>query len=235
MQTLATLEDVCEELNLERWECLRAISRGVLSAETVGEGVYRVTGKAIEEATRSRDLNGPQVFSNWVDDRSTRHRGQIFLKSIRSMLEARIPDRDPEKDLVSVYTAEMRDVGGRKPARLLIPDESGSHKLPYISLSECYTAWWLIERTKRLEKDQPHGQLSIGDRLTSPLERLYESPRAYAEFTDKAWQQFQKGRISVGRIYPNPNSPHRPIRRVFTLPHSKITGLDRDRLLRLAF
>lgn len=77
-------------------------------------------------------------------------------------------------------------------------------------------------------------QVKAFTKIGGPLERFYASREVYERLAGSAWDTFMSRGIVVDKFYPTAR-PGMSQRRVFSLPHSRITGLDRDRLLRITF
>ncbi len=69
MQTLNMVADAGSDLNLDKWQINRAITRGVLQADVVGGGEYRITGEALEAAVdasaHTQHLNEGFLLVDW--------------------------------------------------------------------------------------------------------------------------------------------------------------------------
>ena len=230
MQTLLNTADAARELNLDKWQINRAITRGILQAETVGGGEYRITDEAIQAAMRSSDLDGSPRFRDWLDDRAEMFRGSTFSGGVRQILRDKLPAAMPANDQVIAYTGAIRTLGARQPPALLVGED---RKLPYDTLAECYCVAQLRQKA-RIVIGQ-FGQHRIDLSMRGPLDRLYSSREEYSSITNEAWSRFIHGDIGVRKSWPDPKRPGKPIRRHFSLPHSSITGLVQSHMIRLAF
>ena len=188
MQTLLNTADAARELNLDKWQINRAIVRGILQAETVGGGEYRITDEAIQAAMRSSDLDGPPRFRDWLDDRAEMFRGSKFSGGVRQILQ----DKLPANDQVIAYTGAIRTLGARQPPALLVGED---RKLPYDTLAECYCVAQLRQKA-RIVIGQ-FGQHRIDLSMRGPLDRLYSSREEYTSITNAAWSRFINGTIGV--------------------------------------
>ena len=166
--------DAALELNLDEWQIQRAIARGILQAETVSAGEYRITDEAIQAAMLSGDLDGPPRYRDWLDDRAEAFHGSKFSSGVREILREKRPAAIPARDQPMPYTGAIRALGTKQPEPLLVAVE-GNRELPYDSLAECYcvaqlrrNARWAIERLTP-------GKIDLKLRIRGPLSWLYRS------------------------------------------------------------
>jgi len=230
MQTLNTVSDATSDLNLDKWQIKRAITRGVLQAETVGGGEYRITDEAIQAAMRSSDLDGPPRFRDWLDDRAEMFRGSKFSGGVRQILRDKLPAAMPANDQVIAYTGAIRTLGARQLPALLVSED---RKLPYDTLAEYYCVAQLRQKARTVVGQFSRHRIDLG--IRGPLDRLYSSREEYSSITNEAWSRFINGDIGVRKSWPDPKRPGKPIRRHFGLPHKSIPGLVQSHMIRLAF
>ena len=230
MQTLLNTADAARELNLDKWQINRAITRSILQAETVGGGEYRITDEAIQAAMRSSDLDGSPRFRDWLDDRAEMFRGSTFSGGVRQILRDKLPAAMPANDQVIAYTGAIRTLGTRQPPALLVGED---RKLPYDTLAECYCVAQLRQKARTVVGQFSRHRIDLG--IRGPLDRLYSSREEYTSITNAAWSRFINGTIGVEKAWPDPKRPGTLIRRYFGLPHKVIPGLVQSQMIRLAF
>lgn len=237
--TLLTVADAAAELNLEPWEVRRAIARRRLTGTSVGRGEIRIAPADVQAAAAMSaelgELDGPELFDNWIDDRAERHRADMFVREVRKAIIEQIPEQLPPDDQAIPYAGRIREIGEAAPKQLAI-SRNGSRQLPYRTTLEAYAVSQIRAETFHLVKA---GDLSAHwlTRDTGPraaLNRLFQTAEVYRQVVDAAWTAFRSGRIFVQQHWPSSQPTGGRITRTFSLRHQTLP-VESTRIAHLAF
>lgn len=221
-----------QKLGVEPWQLNRLLCNQTLQSSQDG---FRPEDLA--RLSDGSDIDGPEMRAGWIDSRAEQFRADKFVSGVKRFMRSRIPDECPKTDQAFRYAGAIHELGTTKPKRRLV----GREEMPHRNLAECYAVCELRRHALRTVNRLPLGKVKFGIRsdASGKLGQLFKTADQYRRITDAAWESFQEGSISIQHEFTVqkglPGRPARTTTRTFHLRHSSITGLDKARLIRLAF